>query len=552
MKKLVLVLVLVLAFSFTALANPFVDVPLNHWAYDSVQSLAAKGVIVGFPDGTFGGEKSLTRYEMAEATAKALAVVEGMGYASAADVLILEKLAIEFAEELAGLGLTVFDIEAALGANSEAIAALEETVGKLDTFFDPVVITGDIAVDWEKQILPTMSVATIKDTTEIGLEAEINDTTVFGIEMEFENVLNENVNLDVDSWKFWIEHEGEDLHLIIDEIDLEDENIGLGLIYAFDGENGIEEFWGAWAQWGMGDDDDLGTWTLFFDVENFYVLNIGFEVGDDDIPVGVTASYDPLALGFAAGLDLSFDIGDEDESTVTLEAGLFSGAALAFAGAGSLSSEFDDFNLDVDVYYIQPGFVPSNTDYAADLLGVDVTVGFPISDEDADTQVDAEASWTYEMDAAFAANLTHEVGAELAFTIDEDNDEEAMVGVSFDVLTGGVEIEGNYMNLPLGDDTEFVLSAAAEYAMLTGDYMAVATLVYDFEDDMVLLLEVRTDTDGAAVYSAEIALEWELAENTDLVVGFEFNDWEDDINDYDDLEISGTDSMLYAEIDVDF
>jgi len=61
MKKLVLVLVLVLAFSFTALANPFVDVPLNHWAYDSVQSLAAKGVIVGFPDGTFAGAKSLLK-----------------------------------------------------------------------------------------------------------------------------------------------------------------------------------------------------------------------------------------------------------------------------------------------------------------------------------------------------------------------------------------------------------------------------------------------------------------------------------------------------------
>jgi hypothetical protein len=51
-------------------ANPFVDVPLNHWGYDSVQALAAKGIIVGYPDGTFGGGKSLTRYEFAEATAR--------------------------------------------------------------------------------------------------------------------------------------------------------------------------------------------------------------------------------------------------------------------------------------------------------------------------------------------------------------------------------------------------------------------------------------------------------------------------------------------------
>jgi len=70
MKKLALVLVLVLAFALPVFANPFVDVPLNHWAYDSVQSLSAKGIIVGYPDGTFGGGKSLTRYEFAEATAK--------------------------------------------------------------------------------------------------------------------------------------------------------------------------------------------------------------------------------------------------------------------------------------------------------------------------------------------------------------------------------------------------------------------------------------------------------------------------------------------------
>jgi len=551
MKKLALVLVLVLAFALPVLANPFVDVPLNHWAYDSVQSLAAKGVIVGYPDGTFGGGKSLTRYEFAEATAKALAYVEGMDFAAAEDVAILEKLAIEFADELASLGVTVADLEASLGANTVAIAALQTTVAKLDTFFDPVVITGDIDVDYTKVILPAVAPATIKDTTEIGLEAEINDTTTFGIEMEFENVLNENVNLDVDSWKFWIEHDGPDLKLSINEIEPDD--IGLGLIYAFDTYQ--EEFWGVWAQWMWdADDSDLGTWTLFMDVEDFYILNIGFEAGDEDIPVGVTASYDPLALGYAASVDLSFDIGEEDDTTVAVEAGMFYGATMAFAGAGSLSGAYDDFNLDVEVYYVQPGFVPTNSDWDADLLGVDVTAGFPLTDEDDDTQIDAEASWTYEMDAAFATNLTHEIGAELAFTIDADTEEEAMIGVTYDVLTGGIDFEAEYLNLPLGDeeDTEFILSAHAEYAMLTGDYMGVATLVYDFEEDMTLLLEARVDTDGAAMYSAEVKLEYAVAENTDIYVGFEYNDWEDDIDDWDDLEITGTDSTLTAGIDVSF
>ncbi len=462
----------------------------------------------------------------------------------------LPVLAIEFADELASLGVTVADLEASLGANTEAIAALETTVAKLDTFFDPVVITGDINVEYTKVVLPAVAAATIKDTTEIGIEAEINDTTTFGIEMEFENILNENVNLDVDSWKFSIEHEGEDLHLLIDEIEPDD--IGLGLIYAFDTYQ--EEFWGVWAQWMWdADESDLGTWTLFMDVEDFYILNIGFEAGDEDIPVGVTVSHDPLAAGLvAATVDLSFDVGDEDETTVAIEAGGFYGAALAFAGVVSLSGEYDDFNLGVDVYYLQPGFVPTNTDWDDDEFGVDVTVGFPLTDEDDDTQVDVEVGWNYEMNAALTTNVTHDIGADLVFTIDADTGEEAMIGADYDFLTGGIDVEAEYVNLPLGDDTEFVLSAHAEYAMLTGDYVGVATLVYDFEEDMTLLLEARVDTDGAAVYSAEVKLEYAVAENTDIYVGFEYNDWDDDINDWDEYAIVGTDSTIVAGIDVDF
>jgi len=555
MKKLALVLVLVLAFALPVLANPFVDVPLNHWAYDAVQSLAAKGVIVGYPDGTFGGAKSLTRYEFAEAVGKALAYVEGMDFAAADDVAILEKLAIEFADELASLGVTVADLEASLGANSEAIAALETTVAKLDTFFDPVVITGDINVEYKKVILPAVGAATLTDQTEIGISAEVNDTTTVGIEMEFENVLNENVNLDVDSWDFWLEHDGEDLHLLIGEI--EPATIGLGLIYDFDVINDEDPFYGAWAQWGWDEDNsDLGTWTVFMDVEDFYILNIGFEAGDDDIPIGVTVSHDPLAAGLvAASIDVSFDIGDEDDTTVAMEIGGFYGAALALAGAGTLSGEYDDFSLDVEVYYLQPGFVPTGNTYEADdLSGVDVTVGFPLTDEDDDTQVDVEVGWNYEMDAALTTNVTHDIGADLVFTIDADAGEEAMIGADYDFLTGGIDVEVEYLNLPLGDeeDTEFILSAHAEYAMLTRDYVVVATLVYDFEEDMTLTLEGRVDSDGAAFASVEGKLDYAVAENTDIYVGLQYNDWAEDINDWDVFEITGTDTTVLAGVDVTF
>ena len=43
----------------------FPDVPENHWAYDYVATLAGNGIIVGYPDGKFGGDRMMTRYEMA-------------------------------------------------------------------------------------------------------------------------------------------------------------------------------------------------------------------------------------------------------------------------------------------------------------------------------------------------------------------------------------------------------------------------------------------------------------------------------------------------------
>lgn len=210
MKKLILVLVLVFAFALPVLANPFVDVPLNHWAYDSVQSLAAKGVIVGFPDGTFGGADSLTRYEFAEATAKALAYVEGMDFAAAEDVAILEKLAIEFADELASLGVTVADLEAALGANSEAIAALQTTVAKLDSFFEPLTVTGEFKAGYNKVVSPTAA-ATLVDRTRLNFKVTINDQTTAGIRLQAEDTLSGAATI---TWSnFFIDYQGEDLQL---------------------------------------------------------------------------------------------------------------------------------------------------------------------------------------------------------------------------------------------------------------------------------------------------------------------------------------------------
>ena len=90
-----------------AAANPFSDVPADHWAYDAVSQLAADGVIEGYGDTTFQGDKNITRYEMAQMVAKAMAKTD----VSAADKAMIDKLAAEFADELNNLGVRVSNLE---------------------------------------------------------------------------------------------------------------------------------------------------------------------------------------------------------------------------------------------------------------------------------------------------------------------------------------------------------------------------------------------------------------------------------------------------------
>lgn len=93
-----------------AAANPFSDVPSGHWAYDAVAQLAQDGVIDGYGDNTFQGDKNITRYEMAQMVAKAMAK-SNTGKVSGADQALVEKLKAEFSDELNNLGVRVANLE---------------------------------------------------------------------------------------------------------------------------------------------------------------------------------------------------------------------------------------------------------------------------------------------------------------------------------------------------------------------------------------------------------------------------------------------------------
>ena len=110
----------------TAFAGPFSDVPKSHWAYEAVQSLAVKGLLEGYADGKFKGTKAMTRYEMALMVARLIDKKFG-----GADFDTLQKLTVEFADELALLGVKVQALEEEVKVVRNDVDALKSDVDML-------------------------------------------------------------------------------------------------------------------------------------------------------------------------------------------------------------------------------------------------------------------------------------------------------------------------------------------------------------------------------------------------------------------------------------
>ena len=93
-------------------ANPFSDVTPDDWAYQAVSDLSDQGVVEGYPDGTFKGERNMTRYELAQIIARLMAKEDQL---NAEQKATLDKLAGEYADELANLGVRVGNLEKKVG-----------------------------------------------------------------------------------------------------------------------------------------------------------------------------------------------------------------------------------------------------------------------------------------------------------------------------------------------------------------------------------------------------------------------------------------------------
>ena len=93
-------------------ANPFSDVSTDDWAYQAVSDLSDQGGVEGYPDGTFKGERNMTRYELAQVIARLMAREDQL---NAEQRVTLDKLAGEYADELVNLGVRVSNLEKKVG-----------------------------------------------------------------------------------------------------------------------------------------------------------------------------------------------------------------------------------------------------------------------------------------------------------------------------------------------------------------------------------------------------------------------------------------------------
>lgn len=113
-------------------ANPFSDVESDSWAYEAVASLSDQNIVEGYPDGTFKGDKHITRYEMAQITARLLAKRDSL---SADQQSVVDKLSREYANDLSSLGVRISELEKKTGKTSLLTELRVQGIDRYDDIF---------------------------------------------------------------------------------------------------------------------------------------------------------------------------------------------------------------------------------------------------------------------------------------------------------------------------------------------------------------------------------------------------------------------------------
>lgn len=119
------------AFTVSA-ANPFADVDTSSWAYQAVSQLSDQGVVEGYPDGTFKGDKNVSRYELAQIIARLMAKEDSLNDSQKATV---QKLSAEYAGDLQNLGVRVSELEKKTGRLSTITELRVQDIPRYDNVY---------------------------------------------------------------------------------------------------------------------------------------------------------------------------------------------------------------------------------------------------------------------------------------------------------------------------------------------------------------------------------------------------------------------------------
>jgi hypothetical protein len=119
------------AFTVSA-ANPFADVDTSSWAYQAVCQLSDQGVVDGYPDGTFKGDKNVSRYELAQIIARLMAKEDSLNDSQKAAV---QKLSAEYADDLQNLGVRVKELEKKTGNLSTITELRVQDIPRYDNVY---------------------------------------------------------------------------------------------------------------------------------------------------------------------------------------------------------------------------------------------------------------------------------------------------------------------------------------------------------------------------------------------------------------------------------
>lgn len=196
---------LTLALSAPAWAAPlFSDVTSDHWAADAVRELAGRGLIQGYADATFQGERCLTRWEMAAIVARVMTRLEESqaSFATKEELEALNKLAEHLRPELQALGVRVQTLENKTSQLDARVSELERITyyGRLHAIGVSNMVSGAAkdngydCIDWTTgRVLSDGSGLSM--TGILGLNVNISDSVNAGVEFAaYSSVGKDDVN----------------------------------------------------------------------------------------------------------------------------------------------------------------------------------------------------------------------------------------------------------------------------------------------------------------------------------------------------------------------